>query len=190
MGFTALFGCPVLPSRRKCAVKLSNMAARRFAAQSALRWAALLFVNFALIVILTCGNRNTAKSETLAAVGRDGVLGVGQSLEAGQGTCEKSLKDSHGFFCETDRKWELRKDIARRQQKNQEQPRRDRYFFQRGRMGTWFQDNYEPEFSCDLERRIGRPGDGGSCLVVLEQNPGENRQRFLFRQANQSTLFV
>jgi hypothetical protein len=29
---------------------------------------------------------------------------------------------------------------------------------------TWYQDNFEPEFSCRQERRVGRKGDGGNWV--------------------------
>lgn len=65
----------------------------------------------------------------------------------------------------------MRKEIFLAQGKNQIQPVVDRRFKLGGPgagMGIWFQHNYEPNFSCELEKRIGRPGDGGtSTLIVL-----------------------
>lgn len=117
----------------------------------------------------TAGSSDAAAEGLPVSPGLTKALMVATPLEEARDACGDSFEDSHGFFCEAKQKWDLRKDIARRQQKNQEQPRRDSYFFQVGRMGTWFQNNYEPEFSCDMERRIGRPGDGGQPLTSLSK---------------------
>lgn len=78
--------------------------------------------------------------------------------------CEKSLNATHGFLCMSDKSWALKKDVFDRQERNQVQHRSDKQF--RRNMGVWFQSNYEPNFSCGLERRIGRPGDGGALILL------------------------
>lgn len=75
-------------------------------------------------------------------------------------TCEKSRNATHGFLCLSDKIWALKQDVYQRQERVQQNG--DSQF--PGRMGSWFQANYEPNFSCGLERRIGRPGDGGELL--------------------------
>lgn len=75
--------------------------------------------------------------------------------------CETSRKASHGFICEPDQTWAIRKEIFERQEKLQENQRKDPWFTERGKMGRWWQNNYEPTFSCTLEKRIGTQGDGG-----------------------------
>jgi len=68
-----------------------------------------------------------------------------------------SMRESHGFFCDDDPAWQVKKRIAQRQQP-----------FQR-RSSPWgtsafFQENWEPDFSCSFEQRLGRSGDGGKWV--------------------------
>lgn len=79
--------------------------------------------------------------------------------------CERSMKASYDFICESDQSWELRKEIFQKQEAIQIQPGKDFYYWKD--MGIWFQNNYEPNFSCRHERRIGRPGDGGAHLYFI-----------------------
>jgi Methyltransferase domain len=73
--------------------------------------------------------------------------------------CARSLRESYNFFCETDASWDRRRAIIDAQQPNQIVHVHDRAF--KAKTARWWQDNYEPNFSCTFERRLGRPGDGG-----------------------------
>lgn len=102
--------------------------------------------------------------------------------------CQLSRLESDDFFCETDADWLRRKDlfaIQHRRNKYHDSP----YLF--------FQDNYEPTFSCRFEQRLGINGDGGkwicdvyrlkqtpSCLIYSLGSNGE----FSFENETKRTL--
>mmetsp|Transcript_21352 Transcript_21352/g.59285 ORF Transcript_21352/g.59285 Transcript_21352/m.59285 type:complete len:418 (-) Transcript_21352:32-1285(-) len=68
-----------------------------------------------------------------------------------------SMRESNGFFCDNDISWQLRKFIAKAQQPHQERT-------SPGGMRALYQENWEPNFSCTHERRLGQPGDGGKWI--------------------------
>ncbi len=76
--------------------------------------------------------------------------------------CSMSRAESKDFFCESDESWNRRRDIVKRQQPKQKTTRHDGYF--REGIQRWWQDNYEPNFSCAFEERLGRAGDGGKWV--------------------------
>jgi Methyltransferase domain len=102
----------------------------------------------ALVIALLYANRQVRVRS--AAASRPPALVV-------DAACALSMAESLGFFCETDESWARRKVIAARQHRRQ--VRRDDYFS--NAMGRWWQNNYEPTFSCAYEQRLGRTGDGG-----------------------------
>jgi len=67
------------------------------------------------------------------------------------------VRESGGVFCDDDASWHRRKDIAIAQQRHQQRT-------SPMSAATFFQENWEPDFSCSWERRVGRPGDGGKWL--------------------------
>jgi methyltransferase family protein len=91
--------------------------------------------------------------------------------------CELSRSESDDFFCETDDDWYRRKELFYLQHnRNQFRDTTDMFF----------QDNYEPTFSCRFEQRLGINGDGGkwicdpyrlkqlqSCLIYSFGSNGE-----------------
>jgi len=92
-------------------------------------------------------------------------------------SCELSSLESDGFFCETDDDWYRRKQLFYLQH-NRNKFLDSPYMF--------FQDNYEPTFSCRFEQRLGINGDGGkwicdvyrlkklkSCLIYSLGSNGE-----------------
>ncbi|CAF0933781.1 unnamed protein product [Adineta ricciae] len=91
--------------------------------------------------------------------------------------CRLSWLESDEFFCEDDHDWQRRKDRFHLQH-NRNQFSGPHYMF--------FQDNYEPTFSCRFEQRLGCNGDGGkwicdpyrlqnktSCLIYSLGSNGE-----------------
>jgi hypothetical protein len=73
------------------------------------------------------------------------------------GGSEKSLKESGGFFRYSDDQWERKKSVHKWQSKRQRgaQSKHGHIFFQ---------DNWEPTWSCGYEQRIGKIGDGGKWV--------------------------
>lgn len=69
--------------------------------------------------------------------------------------CDLSRIESDEFFCESDQDWRRRKERFHLQH-NRNRVLGSPYLF--------FQDNYEPTFSCRFERRLGGNGDGGKWL--------------------------
>lgn len=86
-------------------------------------------------------------------------------------SCENSLKDSFGFFCINDFEWSLKKKIFDDQEQKQISTDLDSELPKRLRI--WWQRNYEPNFSCPFEVRIGNQGDGGkySSGSNIQTNP-------------------
>lgn len=85
---------------------------------------------------------------------------VSSREDQGRGySCATSLKATYGFLCEPDDMWALKKKVFDMQEKNQAVLWSNKWFSQDIRM--FMQTNYEPEFSCSLERRIGHVGEGG-----------------------------
>ena len=91
--------------------------------------------------------------------------------------CELSRLESDDFFCETNEDWNRRKELFHLQHN------RNRFL---NSPSMFFQDNYEPTFSCRFEQRLGINGDGGkwicdvyrirqleSCLIYSLGSNGE-----------------
>jgi len=68
-----------------------------------------------------------------------------------------SMRESHGFFCDDDAAWQVKKNIAKNQQRHQ-------YRTSPVGMMAFYQENWEPDFSCAFENRIGDAGDGGKWV--------------------------
>lgn len=81
--------------------------------------------------------------------------------------CALSLKESNGFFCDTDASWE-----QRRRKWVHQQPKQQISNATAGHV--FWQQNWEPDFACEHEERIGSPGDGGKWLC----NPGRVRELY------------
>lgn len=75
-----------------------------------------------------------------------------------QETDSIAKREGLGYFDEDDdQTWRLRKQVARQQAPKQSPSLR-------GPTGSFFQRNWEPDFACVAEMRIGPPGDGGKCV--------------------------
>jgi len=81
---------------------------------------------------------------------------------------KKSAAESFGFLEYTDAKWERKKKVHARQSTRQHGP-------QSGTGRVFFQNNWEPSWSCGFEQRIGRIGDGGKwvCDAYLVSEASE-----------------
>ncbi|CAF2999325.1 unnamed protein product [Rotaria sp. Silwood2] len=102
--------------------------------------------------------------------------------------CELSRNESNDFFCEINNDWYRRKELFYLQHN------RNRFF---NSTSMFFQDNYEPTFSCRFEQRLGINGDGGkwicdvyrlkqlkSCLIYSLGSNGE------FSFENETKLYL
>mmetsp|Transcript_5792 Transcript_5792/g.35963 ORF Transcript_5792/g.35963 Transcript_5792/m.35963 type:complete len:890 (+) Transcript_5792:259-2928(+) len=75
-----------------------------------------------------------------------------------QETDSIAKREGLGYFDEVDdHTWRLRKQVARQQGPKQSQSLR-------GPTGSFFQKNWEPDFACVAEMRVGPPGDGGKWV--------------------------
>eukprot|EP00871_Galdieria_phlegrea_P005423 jgi/Galph1/5882/GphlegSOOS_G4495.1 len=69
----------------------------------------------------------------------------------------QSFIDSSGLWCENNKLWEQRQQKWRRQAERQSlNPHND--------PGIFFSYNWEPDFGCALEERLGNTGDGGKWV--------------------------
>ncbi|KAL3780118.1 hypothetical protein ACHAW5_005756 [Stephanodiscus triporus] len=74
---------------------------------------------------------------------------------------ELAMEESNGFFDDIpEEEWERLRNIAHDMQPNAKGDPSD------ASVGpfAWYQENYEPEFSCRHEQRVGRKGDGGKWV--------------------------
>jgi len=76
--------------------------------------------------------------------------------------CDYSKQKSFGFFCETKKDWKIKRAIFEEQETKQISPGTDSFFHTN--KGFWWQLNYEPNFSCSFEKRMGLKGDGGKWI--------------------------
>eukprot|EP00051_Salpingoeca_urceolata_P017544 m.239993 g.239993 ORF g.239993 m.239993 type:complete len:384 (-) comp18985_c1_seq2:7-1158(-) len=88
----------------------------------------------------------------------------GSALSAA--TLSQALRDSLGFIDDTEANWALRQQACRSQQRRQVKQAAAnadavRYF---GRSTSYYQENWEPNFSCAAEKRLGVMGDGGKWV--------------------------
>lgn len=79
--------------------------------------------------------------------------------------CVLSKRKSFGFFCESDANWEHRTALFNEQQQKQISEQSDKWYDRY--VNKWWQFNYEPDFSCAYEKRIGSSGDGGNVKMFL-----------------------
>ncbi|CAF4547309.1 unnamed protein product, partial [Didymodactylos carnosus] len=102
--------------------------------------------------------------------------------------CQLSLYESDRYFCEPDPDWNERKNVYNMQ---------NRRNLLKTTHSLFFLTNWEPNFHCTFERRLGHIGDGGkwvcdpyrlqnktSCLVYSAGSNGE----FSFEQDLKSLL--
>ena len=93
------------------------------------------------------------------------TLSSSQLSEADPSALDYSVafKESYGFFDDIPKKeWDLIKDRVQHVYPTQLHPNptasRAAQFF------AWLQMNYEPDFACRHERRVGSLGDGGKVI--------------------------
>uniref|UniRef100_A0A7S1T979 Methyltransferase domain-containing protein n=1 Tax=Compsopogon caeruleus TaxID=31354 RepID=A0A7S1T979_9RHOD len=78
--------------------------------------------------------------------------------------CHASLRESDGLICVSQTNWDELKKIYRQQQEKQKGKNSNHW-------AGWFQNNYEPNFSCQFERRLGNIGDGGKWVCDVHRIP-------------------
>ena len=75
-------------------------------------------------------------------------------------SCELSLTESDGWFCESNTDWNRRKEIHQMQDKRNRNSEAVYHFFYK---------NWEPTIHCTFEQRIGNVGDGGKWVCDLHK---------------------
>jgi len=82
--------------------------------------------------------------------------------------CDLARRQSLGFFTDiADRDWLLKSEIYHSTQPNMLTRYRDKPVFQRkmfNNSAKFWEENFEPEFTCPHERRLGGLGDGGKWV--------------------------
>eukprot|EP00961_Rhodomonas_salina_P291782 3932316-Rhodomonas_salina.1 len=82
------------------------------------------------------------------------------SVQGRENNTSKSRIESFGFFDYSDEEWKLKKQIAKEQDQRQIAKGDNRYMDGR----SFYQGNWEPNWSCGYEKRIGKTGDGGKWV--------------------------
>lgn len=122
----------------------------------------------ALHTSLAAGGRGHRRADKASAAAARGGVVLREPPDApaapptADGGCAWSMRESLGLLCDDDTEWALRRAGAAWQAARNAVEAEDANF--RVHMGVWWQNNYEPEFSCAHERRLGRQGDGGKWL--------------------------
>mmetsp|Transcript_20630 Transcript_20630/g.50525 ORF Transcript_20630/g.50525 Transcript_20630/m.50525 type:complete len:307 (+) Transcript_20630:194-1114(+) len=76
-------------------------------------------------------------------------------------SCDKSLRESGGFLCESDAAWNRKREILLTQRRAEKSTPKQRA---RKTLAKYWQTFHEPEFACSFEKRLGRTGDGGKWI--------------------------
>ncbi|CAF1086896.1 unnamed protein product [Didymodactylos carnosus] len=92
--------------------------------------------------------------------------------------CQLSLSESDNYFCETNTDWNERKRVYNMQNKRN---------LLKIKHSIFFLTNWEPNFQCTFERRIGKIGDGGKW--VCDPNRLENKKSCLVYSAGSNGDF-
>ena len=79
---------------------------------------------------------------------------------------ELARQQSFGFFDDiSDYNWELMQQRAR-SRVNHKFPDPLKFYYE---IPRWYMNNYEPDFTCGQERRLGGPGDGPKWVRIHER---------------------
>ena len=91
-------------------------------------------------------------------------------------SCELSLMESDGWFCETDADWKRRKSIHRMQDaRNRNSDVLYHYFYR----------NWEPTIHCSFDQRIGNVGDGGKWICDIHKLKINNTKPLIYSFGSQ-----
>lgn len=92
-----------------------------------------------------------------ALLGWSGMLTYSHSRLAMKGSYTLAYQQSYGFFDDIDDyNWKLMQDrVMQRNNHNFKDPLKFR-----SEPARWYMNNYEPDFTCSQERRVGGNGDG------------------------------
>lgn len=128
------------------------MMATQRATDSKPPWTATSSAAVFLFLILAVSELSHYSSSSAPLRGQPG----GSSSLAAAG-CALSLRESGGFICDSDATWWERQERAVHQHARQE--------ISMDTSGPdFFTRNWEPNFSCAGQRRLGSPGDGGKWI--------------------------
>mmetsp|Transcript_15393 Transcript_15393/g.23972 ORF Transcript_15393/g.23972 Transcript_15393/m.23972 type:complete len:321 (+) Transcript_15393:218-1180(+) len=117
-----------------------------------------LGMNLAQLQAATSDLNQTLFSNHFSTVNCDPVGRLTQAQAKGNSSNSGlSSRESFGFFNYDDEKWERKKLIHKIQSRRQH--------MSEDKVGhVFYQNNWEPSWSCGYEERIGRPGDGGKWV--------------------------
>lgn len=146
-------------------------------------YAGLVVAILALLYLISPSSKMGNMDLTFLKTDPSLTLKLNKLQQLQNNTFELAHLESTGFFTDIpSHMWQMMKVKAQSMQPN---TRGDPSGSESSsRPSTWFQQHYEPEFVCPLERRIGRLGDGGkwicdphriqtSCLVYSVGSNGD-----------------
>lgn len=84
------------------------------------------------------------------------------NLASSSSGCSYSKSKSGDFFCESNENWEIKRAIFHEQETKQISHGDNSNFV--STKGFWWQVNYEPNFTCAFEKRIGGKGNAGNWI--------------------------
>jgi hypothetical protein len=89
--------------------------------------------------------------------------------------CGLARKDSNSFFSDVpDETWQIKKSIYKSMQPNHEKHTR-KLRVEKNEPNVFWNNNFEPEFTCGLQQRLGGLGDGGKWVCNPSQIDGSEK---------------
>jgi hypothetical protein len=123
-----------------------------------------------LMVLVIIGLYREIMTMPSQRVQEQGVVAVtGEPCNKDGSEYKMALEESHGFFYDVlESDWETQRRITKMRvnNKNVANP-----MMNAQNSPTWYQQNWEPDFSCRMEQRIGGMGDGGKWMCDPHRLP-------------------